>query len=166
MRHFGRGIVASPSNFGRSGMPPSHPELLDWLATEFVKNKWSIKHLHRLMLTSTAYQQCSKISDFGFRISDSTSARKANPQSAIRNPQLIDLHSSDPENALVSRMPLRRMEAEVVRDAVLAVAGELDTTPFGKPDPVEVRPDGLVTSKRGKNGWRRAIYVLHRRKEW
>ncbi|MFQ5732292.1 MAG: DUF1553 domain-containing protein [Planctomycetaceae bacterium] len=137
--HFGRGIVKSLGNFGKTGVKPSHPELLDWLASEFVRRKWSIKQMHRLMLFSTAYRQISNVSK--------------------RREQ------ADPENALVSRMPLKRMEAEVLRDSVLAVAGELDPTPFGKPDPVDVRPDGLVTSKRGRNGWRRSIYVLHRRKE-
>ena len=57
MHHFGRGIVASPANFGRLGTPPSHPELLDWLATEFVGRGWSLKAMHRLMMTSTAYRQ-------------------------------------------------------------------------------------------------------------
>ncbi|MCH8830449.1 MAG: DUF1553 domain-containing protein [Planctomycetes bacterium] len=147
--HFGRGIVKTLGNFGKTGSRPTHPELLDWLATEFVKptnrvrlqteKPWSVKHIHRLILTSSAYRQVSKTSD--------------------------RLLAADPENALVSRMPLKRMEAEVVRDAILAVAGELDVTPFGQPDPVIVRADGLVTSKRGKNGWRRSIYVLHRRKE-
>ena len=171
--HFGRGIVSTLGNFGKTGAKPSHPELLDWLATEFVgrianpsetttakrhpdglairptaKKTWSIKHIHRLNLTSTAYRQSSRL------------PTSPNPQSAIPNPQ-----SLDPDNALLSRMPLRRLEAEAVRDSLLAVAGELDLTPFGKPDAVDVRKDGLVTSKRGPHGWRRSIYVLHRRKE-
>lgn len=137
--HFGRGIVKTLGNFGKTGSPPTHPQLLDWLATEFIARKWSIKHMHRLMMNSSAYRQVSAVSD-----------------------RLLE---KDPENALVSRMPLRRMEAEVVRDAILQISGELDETPFGRPDPVTVRPDGLVVSKRGENGWRRSIYVLHRRKE-
>lgn len=83
-------------------------------------------------------------------------------QVSVITPQAEEM---DPENILLGRMPLRRMEAEAVRDSVLQLAGELDVTPFGKPDPVTVRSDGLVTSKRGDNGWRRSIYVLHRRKE-
>jgi len=138
--HFGRGIVTTLGNFGRTGARPTHPELLDWLATEFVQNKWSIKHMHRVMLFSTAYRQSSGIADSG--------------KTQTNNPQSTELFG---------RMPLRRMEAEVVRDGILAVAGELNLTPFGKPDPVDARSDGLVTSKPGKSGWRRSIYVQHRR---
>jgi len=137
--HFGRGIVKSLGNFGHTGSRPTQPELLDWLAREFVDRKWSVKQMHRLMMNSTAYRQSSQMTD-----------------------KLAEL---DPENALVSRMPLRRMEAEVVRDSVLLVAGRLDETQFGQPDPVNVRPDGLATSIEGKQGWRRSIYVQHRRKE-
>ena len=137
--HFGRGIVTSLGNFGKTGVKPTHPELLDWLATEFVRRKWRIKDIHRLILFSSAYRQVSSVTAM--------------------------LEERDPDNGLLSRMPLRRKEAESVRDSLLAVAGELDLTPFGKPDPVEVRRDGLVTSKRGPNGWRRSIYILHRRKE-
>ncbi len=137
--HFGRGIVTTLDNFGKTGTPPSHPELLDWLATEFVENDWSIKHIHRLILNSRAWQQVSDLTD--------------------------ELETRDPENALVSRMPLRRMEAEVVRDSLLMVSGRLDLTPFGIPDSVKVRPDGLVVSTESDNGWRRSLYVMHRRRE-
>ena len=95
--------------------------------------------MHRLIMNSSAYRQSSKLT--------------------------TKLEELDPENILVSRMLIRRMEAEVVRDSILSVAGQLEPTPHGKPDPVDVRADGLVTSKRGANGWRRSIYVLHRRKE-
>ncbi|MBT4867169.1 MAG: DUF1553 domain-containing protein [Planctomycetaceae bacterium] len=137
--HFGRGIVKSLGNFGHTGSRPTQPELLDWLSREFIDREWSIKQMHRLMMTSSAYRQSSQMTD-----------------------KLAEL---DPENALLSRMPLRRMEAEVVRDSVLLVAGRLDETRFGQPDPVSVRPDGLVTSTESKQGWRRSIYVQHRRKE-
>jgi hypothetical protein len=70
----------------------------------------------------------------------------------------------DPENRLLWRMPLKRMDAEVVRDSILAVAGRLHDVPFGPPDPVDVRPDGLVTSRESRDGWRRSIYIRHRRK--
>lgn len=94
--------------------------------------------MHRLMMTSRTYRQSSMLT-----------------------PKLEEL---DPENHLYARMPIRRLEAEVVRDAILAVAGQLDETPFGPPDGVDVRADGLVTSVRGPNGWRRSIYVQQRRK--
>ena len=136
--HFGRGIVETLSNFGNAGVLPSHPELLDWLAHRFIDDGWSLKKLHRLIMSSAAYQQVS----------------------AIRH----EAERRDPENRLLWRMPLKRMEAEVVRDSILAVSGRLDQTPFGPPDPVSVRDDGLVTSRPGARGWRRSLYVQHRRK--
>lgn len=138
-KHFGNGIVKSLDNFGALGTPPSHPELLDWLAVNFVKNDWSFKQLHRLIMTSRAYRQSSSVTP---------------------------IHQKhDPENRLISRMPLRRLEAEEIRDSLIFTAGELDETPFGPPVDVEVCPDGLVTSKRTEQGWRRSVYVRHRRKE-
>jgi hypothetical protein len=107
--HFGEGLVRTPSNFGKLGTPPTHPELLDWLATEFVQHGWSIKSMHRLIMLSATYQQSS-----------------SNPQSAIANPQ-----SSDPDNLLLARMNRRRLDAEALRDSVLAATGELDPTPAG-----------------------------------
>jgi mono/diheme cytochrome c family protein len=136
-QHFGRGIVESTANFGKTGTPPTHPELLDWLAVSFVENGWSIKSLHRQILNSRAYQQSSHV-----------------PKSVQQN---------DPDNRWLSRMPLRRLEAESVRDSLLAVAGQLNLTPFGRPDSVTARPDGLVTSDRGDAGWRRTVYVQQRR---
>ncbi|MBD3676195.1 MAG: DUF1553 domain-containing protein [Planctomycetaceae bacterium] len=137
--HFGRGIVESLSNFGNSGVPPTHPELLDWLAVSFVENGWSFKWLHKQIMTSAAYRQSSQIEE--------------------------DLVEKDPANARFSRMPLKRVRAESVRDSLLAVSGELDTTQFGEPDTVTVRKDGLVTANKYDEGWRRSIYVRQRRKE-
>ena len=137
MHHFGRGIVNTPGNFGHAGERPSHPELLDWLANEFVRQNWSLKALHRLMVTSNTYRQSSTVSEQALRL--------------------------DPDGRLLSRMPLKRMEGEVLRDTLLYLSGQLDETPFGPADPVEVRADGLVTSKRSDRGWRRSIYVLQRR---
>jgi hypothetical protein len=136
-RHFGRGIVASVSNFGHSGVPPSHPELLDWLATEFVARGWSMKVLHRLIVTSQAYRQTSEI--------DSAAL------------------AADPENVLISRMPLRRMDAETLFDSMMTAASRLDSTMFGTPSPIDIRPDKEVVVKPAKEGFRRAIYILHRR---
>ncbi|HXJ41842.1 MAG TPA: PSD1 and planctomycete cytochrome C domain-containing protein, partial [Bryobacteraceae bacterium] len=95
-RHFGSGIVKSLGNFGRTGTPPSNPELLDWLATEFVQRGWSIKALHRLMMTSSTYRQSSTV----------TAA----------------LEKSDPDNVLLSRMPLKRMDAEPLYDSLLMIS--------------------------------------------
>ena len=103
--HFGRGIVATSNDFGRTGTLPSHPELLDWLAGELVRNGWQLKPIHRLMMTSAAYRQ-----------SATTDAAKL---------------AADPDNALFLRRMPQRLEAEAVRDSALAVAGVLDTTMFG-----------------------------------
>ena len=135
--HFGSGIVRTPGNFGKAGARPTHPELLDWLATEFVRSGWSVKSLHRRIVTSSTYRQRSQVTDDSFRL--------------------------DRDGSLLSRMPLRRMEAEVLRDTLLFVAGRLDETPYGPADAVDVRGDGLVTSKSSQRGWRRSIYVLQRR---
>jgi hypothetical protein len=136
LRHFGRGIVATPDNFGRSGQPPSHPELLDWLATEFVESGWSLKHMHRLMLTSTAYRQ---------------SSRRDAADDAI-----------DPENALLGRMTLRRMDAEQLYDTILAASGRLDSSRFGPPEETEIIETKEVVAKGSEEGFRRAIYLFLR----
>jgi hypothetical protein len=135
--HFGVGIVSTPGNFGTTGAPPTHPELLDWLANEFVRDGWSMKSLHRRIVTSTTYRQSSR-----------------QPTAAA---------TEDPQNHLLGHMPLRRVEAEIVRDALLFVAGQLNDQPFGPPDNVDVRSDGLVTARSNPRGSRRSIYVLHRR---
>jgi mono/diheme cytochrome c family protein len=135
--HFGSGIVTTPGNFGKAGARPTHPELLDWLATEFVRSDWSVKALHRLIVTSSTYRQSSHVTDEGLRL--------------------------DPDGSLLSRMQLQRMDAEVLRDTLLYVAGKLDESPFGPADGVDVRDDGLVTSKPSPRGWRRSIYILQRR---
>jgi hypothetical protein len=122
--HFGRGIVATPSDFGVQGAPPSHPELLDWLAAELIRNEWRLKPIHRLILASAAYQQTSTI----------------DPQKA----------SVDPDNAYLWRWSPRRLEAEVIRDSLLTVTGELDRTMFG--------PGTLDESMR-----RRSIYFTVKR---
>ena len=137
MHHFGKGLVSTPANFGRTGAAPSHPELLDWLATEFVRQGWSIKAMHRLMMNSSVYRQTSKV------------------ESAV--------HQADPENLLWSRMPLRRVDAEVLYDSVLSVTDRLDGQLFGPPVKVDIRPDGEVVPQSSKAGYRRSIYALQRR---
>ena len=136
-RHFGKGIVTSLGNFGHTGTPPSNQELLDWLAVEFVKQNWDMKAMHRRIMTSTAYRQSSTLTPA--------------------------LDKADPDNQLISRMPLTRMDAEVLNDSMMFVAGRLDTRMFGPADPVLVRDDGLVTPVEAKTGWRRSIYINQRR---
>ncbi len=143
--HFGRGLVETPDNFGAMGAPPTHPELLDWLAVDFMENGWKLKRLHKLIMTSTAYRQSSRRSDSRF-------ASRAK--------------TTDPENHLLWRMNLQRLEAEAVRDSVIAATGELDDSFGGPPVELHMRPDGLqtVADEDEPNGaWRRSIYLLARR---
>jgi hypothetical protein len=153
MHHFGKGIVASPGDFGQLGGEPTHPELLDWLAAEFMRNGWSLKHLHRLIMTLRTYRQTST--------RDSTRDR------------------IDPDNTLLSRMNVRRLEAETLRDSLLAISGQLNPKIGGAPVPVMFNMEGQVvigidtTDTAGRptgkilplNGaeYRRSIYVEARR---
>ncbi len=137
LHHFGEGIVATPEDFGALGSLPSHPQLLDWLAREFVESGWSIKHIHRLILTSTAYRQSSAFD--------------------------LALHAQasqiDPDNRWLWRQRLRRVDAEPLRDAMLTAAGLLDRQFFGSAIPVGRRPDGEVTVADSQNDRRRSIYL-------
>jgi hypothetical protein len=141
MHHFGTGLVDTLDDFGVSGSPPSHPELLDWLATEFVRNGWSIKQLHRLILTSTTWRQRSRVSDeyrtAGERI--------------------------DPENRLYWRQTMRRLDAEALRDTVLAASGMLNTKMFGVSQAVARQKDGEVIVPAGAEQNRRSVYVKIKR---
>jgi mono/diheme cytochrome c family protein len=141
--HFGRGIVATVGNFGSTGDRPTHPELLDWLTVEFVRNGWSIKWLHRQILASHTWQQSSTIDD----------VRLANGR----------MLSHEDRVRLLYGAPLRRLDAEALRDTLLSVADQLDLTPFGPPDGVDESGGGLVTSRRSSAGWRRSIFVQQRR---
>ena len=127
-------------NFGTKGERPSHPRLLDWLAVEFVERGWSVKGLHRLIMNSRTYRQSSRITDERRRL--------------------------DPQNRLLSRMSLRRMDAEALRDSLLFVSGRLDDSPGGPPDSVSVNHDGLVSANATPEGrWRRSVYLQYRRTE-
>ncbi len=153
MRHFGKGLVNSPGDFGQLGERPSHPALLDWLAAEFMENGWSMKHLHRLIMNSQTYQQSSR--------------REA------------ERERIDPDNRLLSRMNVLRLEAETLRDSLLAVSGKLVSKLGGEPVPVTYNEQGQIiigidtrdTAGRqtGKlaplNGldYRRSIYIQARR---
>ena len=137
--HFGRGIVGTPDNFGLLGDAPSHPELLDWLARWLPANGWSLKDLHRLILTSRAYRQGGR--------------------EKVRSPQAAE---TDPENRLLHHFPMRRLEAEELRDSLLAVAGLLDLNMGGKTVPLRNRQ--FVFNHTSKDltkydSLRRAIYL-------
>ncbi len=149
--HFGVGLVATPGDFGALGERPSHPELLDWLAADFMDHGWKNKRLHRRIVTSAAYRQGTV---------NSAAQRK------------------DPDNRWLGRFRLRRLDAESLRDGLLAVSGRLDATRFGPPVPIAVNAQGQFVvgrQKRDGNGdavgveaggtadFRRSLYVQVRR---
>jgi hypothetical protein len=153
LHHFGQGLVSTVADFGVKGELPSHPELLDWLARDFMDEGWTLKRFHRQILNSTAYRQVS-----------------------VHRPEL---DAVDVENRLLGRMNVRRLEAETVRDSILQISGKLAAKQFGKPIPVspdEVgqfvvavdtrdsagRPSGKVEAL-GEDEFRRSIYVQVRR---
>jgi hypothetical protein len=136
--HFGTGIVATPDNLGLSGAKPSHPELLDFLADEFRRTGWSVKALHRLIVTSAVYRQ-------------SSSHREG-------------LAAIDPDNRLLARFPVRRLDAEAVRDAMLHVADDLDPRAGGPYVPSRRTAEGVVEVPESADGARRrSIYLQQRR---
>jgi hypothetical protein len=135
MHHFGRAIVATPSDFGALGVGPTHPKLLDWLADEFVKQGWSLKKLHRMIMLSTVYRQ---------------SSRQTAGQADI-----------DPENRFYGRKPIVRLEAEALRDRMLAAVGQLDRTLYGPPLAIKEDDVGqIIVSGEQK---RRSLYIRVRR---
>ncbi|MFN0052083.1 MAG: DUF1553 domain-containing protein, partial [Planctomycetales bacterium] len=137
LHHFGEGLVGTPEDFGTLGAPPTHPELLDWLAREFVEGGWRLKRLHRLLMTSRVYRQ----------------------QSLAGSVEQAAAREVDPENRWLWRQRLRRLEAEPLRDAVLAVTGLLDQAMYGTPIPLARRPGGEVTVADGASDRRRAVYL-------
>jgi hypothetical protein len=173
MHHFGRGLCATLADFGMQGERPSHPQLLDWLASEFMDKPgasqrepglskgepalpvpaegWSLKRLHKLIMTSTAYRQGNH-----------------------RSPELVEL---DPDNRLLGGFSIRRLEAEIIRDAILAVSGKLNSKAFGTAVSVMRDPAGeIVIGQESTNAgiplgiipmfgeeWRRSVYVRSQR---
>ena len=145
--HFGRGLVNTPSNFGRMGSRPSHPELLDWLATEFIRDGWSIKRMHKLIMTSQTYQMAS---------------------SFFREPNF----EKDPDNVALWRFPTRRVESEIIRDLILSASGQLNTQAGGPPFFPAVpkaaftevaRVGKWLLTKEEPSTWRRSVYSYWKR---
>ena len=136
LHHFGEGIVSTPEDFGVLGSPPSHPELLDRIAYDFVMGGWSVKKLHRQLMISTTYGQQSNIDP-------------------IRQMNAIQV---DPENRLLWRQRLRRLDAESLRDSLLVTAGAMNFSMFGPAVPVARQPDGEVIVH-GQDDARRSIYI-------
>jgi hypothetical protein len=145
--HFGQGIVRTPNDFGKQGEPPTHPELLDWLARDFTDHGWSLKHLHRRILLSRTYQMRSVADGLGLRV--------------------------DADNRLLWHFPRRRLEGEAIRDAMLACAGTLNPKPFGSAVVPPLSQQELTGLFDAKNKWpvtkdvsehtRRSVYLLVRR---
>jgi hypothetical protein len=144
--HFGTGIVATPGNFGKMGVLPSNPELLDWLATEFVQKGWSVKQMHRLIMTSETYKMESAFS------------------------REVDL-KTDPTNVYLWRFPPHRLEAEIIRDLTLSASGQLNPQAGGEPFfpaiPTSLRADqprGVwELTKEEPSTWRRSVYAYVKR---
>ena len=141
--HFGQGLVASPNDFGVMGKRPSHPELLDWLTTDFVQNEWSIKKLHKVILMSNAYQQASAHREDGAK--------------------------EDSTNRLLWRFPRTRLDAEAIRDSAIHVAGVLNSK-IGGPSVFPVLPENMLTPRGGwaksptaEENYRRSVYIFVRR---
>lgn len=142
---FGAGLVSTSDNFGVSGSKPTHPELLDWLTLQFIEGGWRVKPLVRRIVSSGAWQQSSELSE--------------NQHSAAK---------LDPENRLLWRMNLRRLDSEQIRDAILTASGQLDRSFGGTPIPLVPRPDGMVVLKTDglpspTYHLRRSVYILARR---
>ncbi|HEX2475887.1 MAG TPA: DUF1553 domain-containing protein, partial [Lacipirellulaceae bacterium] len=137
MHHFGRGLVSTPADFGRLGTPPTHPELLDWLAAELRDSGWSLKHLHRVIMLSTAYRQSSR-----------------------REPDQVAM---DAENRYYGRQNVVRLDAESLRDRALTATGMLDRTMFGPAVGVKEDDSGQVVVANDVH--RRSLYLLQRRSQ-
>jgi cytochrome c553 len=147
--HFGRGLVSTPSDFGRQGLPPSHPELLDWLASELTGGGWRLKRMHKLIMLSGTYRQSSRVVH------------------AARVPSEVD-----PDNKLLWRQNLHRLDAEAIRDSVLAVSGGLNLTMGGRGVFPELSKEVLSTQSKPGDGWdksspseraRRSVYIFVKR---
>lgn len=126
-RYFGTGIVQTEDDFGTRGAPPTHPELLDWLATEFMRRDWSMKAMHRLIVTSSTYKQSSNM-----------------------RPELKDI---DPYNKLLARQNRNRIDAEIIRDSALVASGLFDDT-IGGPSVFPPQPDGVTKLGQVNRPWR------------
>jgi hypothetical protein len=145
--HFGEGLVATPNDFGAQGAAPTHPELLDWLAVEFVEGGWRLKHLHRLMVTSAAYCQDSRVDP--------------------RDPRHARAWTADRGNQLLWHARRRRLEGEPLRDVMLVLSGELSPRMFGTsarpPLPAGVSKYAWKPDARPQDQNRRSVYVFARR---
>ena len=159
--HFGKGLVETENDFGMQGTPPTHPELLDWLAVEFVRGGWGMKRLHKLIVMSATYRQSSRMrsAECGVRNEEVALAGASgwlgvfairNPQSAIRNRSTP--HSVDPNNQLLGRQARLRLEAEIIRDAALSASGLLSRK-VGGPGVYPPQSPEVFSFTQGRKPW-------------
>jgi len=168
--HFGTGLVDTPSDFGRNGAKPTHPELLDWLASEFARSGWSMKQMHRLIVLSATYRQSSKASNQYSVSSNQSGAREG--KKLFTDPLIADYSNAqqrDSDVRLLWRFHSRRLESEPIRDAMLAVSGQLNLKMYGRGFDLFNNRGGLsgfipVESFSG-DGLRRMIYAHKVRRE-
>lgn len=148
--HFGKGLIETPSNFGLTGFSPSHPQLLDWLAAEFVDHNWSIKHIHQLILNSATYKQSSNSRTRSEKVS----------------------RALDPNAVFLTRYPKRRHDAEVIRDRILSASGAINFQMYGQGIHPRISESIIGTSTtrkwptvevEGPEHWRRSVYIFVRR---
>jgi cytochrome c551/c552 len=156
-QHFGTGLVATPNDFGYSGARPTHPELLDWLALEFMQRGWSIKELHRLIVSSATYRQTSHAKE-----DNQTKRQPDNENKAVSlsHGLIVSSFQRDPENKLLWRQNVRRLDAETLRDTLLAVSGLLKPYDSGKPlwppvpDELRSAQPAILEAEKGGDGGR------------
>jgi mono/diheme cytochrome c family protein len=173
--HFGRGLVATPSDFGTHGAKPTHPELLDWLASEFIARGWSVKQMHKLMMMSETYRQSSVLSAqssvlSGDHQSDAQRGIKPLSTDALSTEHSARARAADPDNKLLSHANRLRLEGEAIRDCLLAISGQLNPE-LGGPGVFPPIPKEVIAGAKG--GWpqndrardysRRSIYIFARR---
>ncbi len=146
--HFGEGLVTTADNLGRSGAVPSHPELLDWLAVDFIRSGWSLKHLHRLVLNSAVWRQSSRLD-----------SRSTEELAEVERARLVD-----GANRWLWHYPIRRLDAESLRDSMLAASGELDVRLGGAYTPIQVDAAGqIIIDESAPGARRRSLYLQQRR---
>ena len=184
--HFGHGLVATPNDFGLAGARPTHPELLDWLAAELIREKWSLKRLHRLIVTSATYRQTSIVTlERGIHAASTASvapvqsAAMRNANSDLKRAEARSTQISDAENTLLSHQNIRRLSAEQLRDSLLAVTGLLTERNGGPPvwpelpaEVLQANPAFLDDNAEKTKGWYpsaatnqhvRSIYLVQKR---
>ena len=161
LHHFGEGLVTTPADFGKLGARPSYPHLLDWLAVEFREQGWSMKRLHRLIMTSTVYRQASAASDASESSVDEAQVAVAASSTTSSDSNPVTPNDGSTVTTRLLGRSLRRLEAEAIRDRMLAVSGQLDPTLGGRPLAIKEDDTGQVVVDGEQK--RRSLYIQVRR---